>query len=143
MSSPSGTPVDLIVETELSPADCLDAVEYIARQARPFGILRRIEVRRSPSGVADDRHQVTARHGMKASWVMALDIIRVSDTVTRVMLRVERFRRRPGGMADGDAAATYVDLVGQALRAAARPRQTVDGNVIPLHPYALLGRLAS
>jgi hypothetical protein len=143
VSSRTDIPSDLVLETELSPEECLAATEYVARQARSFGIPRRLEVRRSPTGVADDRHQVTCRHGAKISWVMVLDITRAADDVTLVVLRLDRYRRRPGGMADGEAAQAYVDLVSQALQVARLPRRAVEGNVIPLHPYALLGRLAS
>ena len=135
--------IELVTEAHLTPQECLEAAEYIARQARWFGIARRIEVRRSPSGLADDRHQSCARHGIKTSWVMTLQLSRSSETTTRVALRLDRGRRRPGGIVDGDAASAYAHLLGQALQAAARPRQAIAGNVIPLHPYALLGRLAS
>jgi len=139
----SPPPVDLVVETELTPADCLAAAEYVARQARSFGIARRIDVRRSPSGVPDDRHQVTARQGVRVSWVMALELRQSSPTTTEVVLRLERGRRRPGGMVDADVARAYADLVGQALWAAGRPRRAVAGNLIPPHPDPLIGRLAS
>lgn len=133
---------DLVMAVELSPSDCLEVIDYLARQANRYGIEHRIELRRNPTGEAADRHDLLGLSGGKLQWAMAVVLTPLDDETTRVLAGVTRYRRRSRSN-EARTSDVFARLLREALTAAASPRRPVADNVIPLRSYVAVGALAS
>jgi len=127
---------------DLSPADCLEAVDFVARQAHHYGIALPVELRRSRNGDLG-RHYVMCRRGGPPTWVMHLVLADRGWQRTALALGLARYRRNRSGVVDGAVASAFVDAVCQALAEATGPRQPIADNVVALHRFGLVRGLSA
>ena len=127
---------DLTLSVGIDAADCLERVEYVARQCRRYNIDADLEVLRNDSGQAADRHCVWCVGPNQPLWVMHLVLAKIGPSNTHVVLGVARFRRQATGIVAGRAVVGFRQMVQRALTAADEPRR--PGNVIDLRSYAAL-----
>lgn len=127
---------DLILSVDIDAAECLERVEFVARQCRLYGIDAELDVHRNGSGHAADRHTITCQGVDQPSWVMHLVLAPIGPASTHIVLGVARFRRQATGIVAGRAVVAFRQTVQQALTAAPTPRR--HDNVVNLRSYAAL-----
>ena len=130
---------DLVISVGIEAVECLERVEYLARQCRHYGIEAELKVTRAASGDLEDRHYVVCHSDDRSDWVMHLVLAPLDHGRTHVVLGIAQYRRQGTGIASGRAAVAFRKLVEAGLLAT-RPRS--QGNIVALRAYAELSRPA-
>lgn len=134
---------DLRRVVQLSATDCLEMVEYLARQSRAHGLQGEFDVSRNvgPSAFSTTtpygKHYVLCRAQESPSWVMQLLLTDRGETQTGFALGLSRFRRARNGIIDGRLATDFLALVGAGLDKAVEPVSPTS-NVVPLRRYSMV-----